>query len=511
MNLWPHQSVAIEGVESALAAGEQRVCLTVPTGGGKTLIACNLIDQWVSQGHRVAIYTNRKMLFDQLSRYLENHGIDHGRRASGYEDEQEWPVQIATIQTEDSRVFKRGKWELHDAQRVIVDEAHLNKSEVVRKILDHHLAGGAAYVGLTATPIGIGDLYNHLVQAGVTSELRECGALVMADHHGPDEPDLRHIGKVEVGKDLTEKQNVKAIMRHGIFGRVLDWFGRLNPEHRPTILFAPGVAESIWFAERFVEAGITAAHIDGESVWVNGELHRSSRVIRDQVIAGSRDGSIKVLCNRFVLREGIDCPWLAHGILATVFGSLQSFLQSGGRLLRAHPSLDKVVIQDHGGNWWRHGSLNADRHWELTRTAAMISGMREERFRAKVDREPARCPQCARIIGGLSCPCGYKIELGTPKSRPVVMADGTLKQMRGDIFQPRRVAKDPKLKDVWIQMYYRSRNADRTFRAAEALFAKENNWQWPDRLWPLMPIDSLDFFKDVKAVPVERLRSRDKS
>ena len=58
-----------------------------------------------------------------------------------------------------------------------------------------------------------------------------------------------------------------------------------------------------------------------------------------------------VLCNRFVC-AGIDAPWLAHGIFATIFTSLQSYLQSGGRLLRSFPGIDAVTIR-HGGNWWR--------------------------------------------------------------------------------------------------------------------------------------------------------------
>src|SRR5262249_18752567 len=161
-----------------------------------------------------------------------------------------------------------------------------------------------------------------------------------------------------------------------------DSFERLNPLHRRTILFAPGVPESIWFAEQFVKKGVSAVHIDGENVWVNGTLYESSRTAREDVLAASKEGRIVVLCNRFVLREGIKAPWLVHGILATVFGSLQSYLQAGGRLLRAYPGLESVSLQDHGGNWWRHDSLNADREWRLEDTNTSVAGRREDRMRA---------------------------------------------------------------------------------------------------------------------------------
>jgi superfamily II DNA or RNA helicase len=55
---------------------------------------------------------------------------------------------------------------------------------------------------------------------------------------------------------------------------------------------------------------------------VDGELYASHRDVRKQIIAGSKDESIKIICNRFVTREGLDLPWLSVGILATVFSSV---------------------------------------------------------------------------------------------------------------------------------------------------------------------------------------------
>ena len=97
------------------------------------------------------------------------------------------------------------------------------------------------------------------------------------------------------------------------------------------------------------------------------------------------------------MREGIDWPWLAHGIMACTFGGLKSYLQSGGRLLRAHPSLDQVVIQDHGGNFWRHDSLNADREWQLEDTDKSIQEKHDEKYRTKSEPEPIVCPKCAKV------------------------------------------------------------------------------------------------------------------
>lgn len=525
MNLWPHQIRGIDDTLSAIAQGQRRICLTSPTGGGKTRIMSGLIEHYLDSGRKVALYTNRKLLIEQTSRVLELAGHNVGVRASGYEDRRELPLQVCSIQTEDARVHKRDKytaWQLHDADLVLIDECHIQTGEVARKILEKHHEAGAAYVGFTATPIGLSGLYDGLVVAGTSSELRACGALVACLHYGPDEPDLRAFKKLGQGEDLSETENVKAMMTPGIFGRVMEWFEKLNPEHKPTILFAPGVRESLWFAEQFQAAGISAAHIDGQEVWRDGKLERTSRSARESVLEGSREGRIIVLCNRFVLREGIDAPWLAHGIFATVFGSLQSYLQSGGRLLRSHHSLATVSLQDHGGNWHRHGSLNADRTWNLAHTAGMIAGLREDRLRAKQESEPHRCPQCGMITMRGRCPCGW-VAMSGRKSRPVIQTDGTLKEMTGDIYRPRRICQRPDAAKIWERMYWRARSRktvqkmvdgvlqdvvvgwSATFRQAFALFAAENNWGWPARDLPFMPKEPNDTFQLVEEVPFEDL------
>ncbi len=506
MRPWPHQEDAVRNILAAIQQGQRRICVTSPTGGGKTWIMLELARQFLRRGERVSLYTNRKMLLDQTSRVLADADVEHGVRAAGYLDERERDFQVSSIQTEHSRVSKKKTWALHEASLVLVDEAHLQKGDSVRQILLRHQEAGASYVGFTATPIGLGDLYDHLIVAGTTSQLRKCGALVFAKHYGPDEPDMSLFKKLREGEDLSENDNKKAMKVKTIWGRVWDWFEKLNPEHKPTILFAPGVAESIWFAEQFAARGVTAAHIDGSDVWLDGKLQKSTGSLRDDILAGSRDGSIKVLCNRFVLREGIDAPWLAHGILATIFGSLQSGLQAPGRLLRAYPGLDHVTLQDHGGNWWRHGSLNEDREWCLDWNENMAYGLRADRLRKAPEKQPYRCPDCAKIFVGPKCICGYEVKRWKP-GRIVVQTDGSLKELDWQVFKPRRICKKPDGPALWKTMYHRSRTVkgQRTFRQAMALFAQENNWMWPDPSWPLMPTSTEDHYRLISDVPRERL------
>jgi superfamily II DNA or RNA helicase len=490
--------------------GDGRFLLGDFTVTHNTRIASDLIREFLANDLRTVLYTNRKLLLTQLSDSMAKAGLGHGIRAAGHATDQDAMLQVSSIQTEGSRVLKSEKWQLFDAQRVIVDEAHLQTGMTAIRLVAKHLDAGAAIMGLTATPIGLKDFYDHLIVACTVSEARACGALVEAVHYGPDEPDLKHIGKVPVGEDLTEAQNIKAIMRHGVFARVVDSWRKLNPEGKPTLLFGPGVAESLWFAEQFQAAGIPAAHIDGEDVWLQGELHRADPEIRQRVLDMLKTGDIKICCNRFVLREGIDLPFIEHGIFATVFGSLQSYLQSGGRLLRSFPGKTRAVVQDHGGSWHRFGSLNADREWFLDLTANMATGMRHERIREKREAEPIRCPKCALILVAGRCRgCGFEC-IGRAKSRPVIQADGTLKEVKGDIFRARRISQSPDAAKIWERMYHRARSKkwNATFRQAEAMFAQENGWQYPPRDLPLMPTCETDWFRKVSEVPIEALIPR---
>lgn len=513
--LWDHQQRGVSGVIAAIASGHRSVGLTSPTGGGKTAMMKELIRRDLAAGRRVSLYTNRRLLLEQTAAVFEADEFRPGIRAAGHHPEFDRPFQIHSVQTEHSRA---DDWDLHPADRVYIDEAHnMVNDTMMRLVLAHQKRPSCAVVWVTATPLNLGNVCDVLVQAGTTSELRSCGALVPAVHFSPSEPWVpkKQQAVLDRGEDLSEPQQVKAIMRKGIFGNVFDAWKLHNPEGKPTVLFAPGVKESLWFAEQFWERGVSAAHIDGDTVWQNGAGAKSSRDAREAVLADSKEGRCRVLCNRFVLREGWDAPWLAHGILACVFGSLSSYLQAGGRLLRAAPGKERVTVQDHGGHWHRFGSLNANRTWDLSLTAHMIAGIRADRLREKAEPEPYTCPQCrvvlARFVPGYRCPeCGYVFGANFQKSRPVMMEDGSLKEMAGDIYKPKVRRDVPTAQKKWVATYFRARNSGTmTFKQAEALFVQENGY-YPLKNLKFMPLATgpnaeRNWYLRVADVPREEL------
>lgn len=516
MNLWPHQIRGIEQTQTAIESGERAVCLTSPTGGGKSVMICRLLEWAQERGMPSVLYTNRKLLTEQMIGTLTNHGIPFGVRAAGFSEYEnlDAPIQISSLQTEDARVFKSQKWMIHKSGLVIVDEAHLQKGPTAQQVFDLHAGHDAARIGVTATPVGISKLYaDRLIVAGTTSELRACGALVPANVYAPTEFDMKGLKP----KQKTGEYSIQDIRKHiwtpTIFGNVYEHWKRLNPDARPTILFAPGVPESIWFAQQFCNEGVTAASIDGESVYVDGQTIDSDREARQDVLHRFRTGNIKVLCNRFVLREGIDIPEIYHCILATPIGSLVSYIQIVGRVLRAHPSTPEVLIQDHGGSWHRHGSPNADRDWASVFEVPenRITEKRESELREKKEPEPICCPKCGAIRkAGIQChQCGYS---HNKRTRMVIQQNGRLKEVTGDIYKPRKIKQAPNTAKLWEQCYYRAFNSKNgmTFNQAEALFFREHHY-YPPRTLPLMPAAELDWHRKVKNVPKDGLIRRDSS
>ena len=485
---WPHQDKAKAEIAEARAAGEKAIICVAPCGAGKSRIMQQLTTEEVARGGRVRIYLHRSMLKEQLSNVFTAAGIDHGILAAGSDVEIEKPVQICMADSVYARAIVRSRWDLGEPTLTLWDEAHQQTGNKARSILiggvtesgmtwKGHLARGSTAIGFSATPVNCGDIYQKVVYAGSYSEMRRVKAHLQVRVYSPSEIDCQGIGRSADYEFSSRQLEPRA---YAIFGDAYAWWKRLNPDARPAILFAPSVAASRWFANEWAKMGVPVAHIDGETcllprrnasgAWTV-EQYDSCEEIRNEILAGSRSGEIKVVMNRFVLREAIDMPWIYHGIAATAFGAISSYLQSVGRIQRYWPEYDHKVWQCHGGSYWRHGSPNIDREWKLGATNKSIAEDRLSRIRKSggaQEIEGICCPKCACWRQhGTRCPsCGHT---HSQSIRSVRMINGDLKLMKGDVNKAKR-KKGQTSQKIWDGVLWGSAQVGRSVSSAVTIW-----------------------------------------
>ena len=502
-------------VAEAIASGSN-VCFQSPTGSGKTTLAADWV-RWGADAFGGAIfYVNRKALVTQTKERFESLGLTVGVRASEHDEafDHRATVQVASADTERVRVYgDKASWSRFNAGLVIVDEAHIQKGETMRDIVNDHVAHGARVILMTATPIGLSQFMPNirLVVAGKMKEWRDCGLLVPAVCKSIEQPDLSKVKRSVTGEFVIDGRERK-IYTQQIVGNVLDRWKRYNPDARPTLLYAPGKAESVWFCEQFRNAGVPWIHVDATDAVIAGVRTKITRSVWEDILGQYRDGLVKGISSRFKLREGLDLPATYHVILATPIGSLASYLQTVGRGLRAAPDAgyekDHCLITDHGGNFLRHGSANHDRPWEVLfgLSNAIASRLHENRIKNQEIKEPMRCPKCeGERTSGITCPhCGHVQE---KSQRQVLMANGRLVTKDGDMIPKKRVKREKNTQELWDKLFwgYKKKKLKKSFSQIEAYFVHIHGY-WPPRDLRNQPVNEVDWYRHVHMVPSDDLR-----
>jgi len=537
---WPHQQYGVEETIRTLDAANS-VCLTSPTGSGKSICMVALTNWAREQYKSVCLFTNRILLTQQTHRVFQDAGVSVGVISSSmpYLEREGASVQIATMQT----VLARRRAETDywvDADYVLVDEIHQLASGESADLLNEYKARGAKVIGITATPLGVSNVCDELVVAARTRDLQDQGILCFARWFAPSELDTRKLtkGKVDLGLSENDARKTWGPLRGGdrqrskIVGNIMDHYTRLHPELSHTLAFAPGVKESLWAAQFCYGRGIRALHVDGQDFWSDGKTYdRKQDEQRFQDAMGEwRAGDIPILWNRFVLREGIDEPQIKCLMLATPVGSYRSFLQMVGRGLRTHESKDRFCqVLDFGGNWWRHGSVNVNVDWESVYECDDPDTLAKNRIaeiRETGESVGIGCPACGMIHAPqkkriLYCKhCGHQFDL-RKRSRPILQADGTLTEVNTPPIKQWKIKATPEGQRIWNGLYHnamKKKGGEITFNQLYAQFGYKTAveagslerpafWHsyYPPRDLPLMPLNRNDWHRTIAEVDKSKL------
>jgi DNA repair protein RadD len=381
----------------AIAESERykRPLIVAPTGAGKTIIACGIIHK--NPHKHVLFLAHRRELIFQARDKLASFGVYPGVILAGELRQHMRAVQIASVQTLDSRCI-RGDTDLPPADVVFIDEAHHCRARTYQKIVASY--PDARIIGLTATPCrkdgrGLGGTFETLIECPQVSELIDLKHLVRTKVFAPSTPNLKGV-HVRKG-DYVESELAARVDRPELVGDIVSHWLKLA-ERRKTVVFATSVAHSIHLRDEFVKSGVRAAHIDGDT----------PKNERDEILGLLSEGAFEAICNCMVLTEGWDQPDVSCCVLARPTKSLGLYRQMVGRVLRPAPGKADALILDHAGAVFQHGFVEDPVYWTLDPDDKAANPEHESRGN-RADRELCTCSQCSAVrTAGKPCPnCGF--------------------------------------------------------------------------------------------------------
>lgn len=367
MKLWVHQDKAIQMAGAEMARGNTAVCIVIPTGGGKTVVATELGRRHlVKKPTGCVLFTAHReelvsQAYDQLAAVGLLCGVIQSNPTRPVNPHR--PVQIASLQT----LIARGI--IPDATLVILDEVHHMPSDKWEAFAMEYRRRRIPLIGLTATPIrsdgrGFEGLMDALVCPVTMKELIAGDFLVPYTLVAPPRT-LR-------GDEIAQHP-VDAYLEHA--------------PGRKTIVFAANIKAAQQYCDEFNARGIPCG-----MVW--GDMDPGSR---RKVLADYKSGKLRVLTNVGVLTEGFDDRATSCVILARSIGSLSLYLQMVGRGLRCSPETGKVdaIIIDLHGTCRKDdfGEPSDDREWTL-------------------EGRGIRTKKLDQIAGGFCIICNTTIEAG---------------------------------------------------------------------------------------------------
>lgn len=360
--LFPHQIKALNKIKEMLDLGRPRVILHMPTGGGKTRTAMNLVCDHVraSEGGVALWLASNKELLDQACSefkiawgYLGNREVDIKEAWDG----NSWEINefsdgilIASLPTL-YQFMKRANTKdfakfSDNISLIVFDEAHQAVADTYREVVEKISLTSkkiTPIIGLTATP---GRTYLGSDKDDELAEFFEHKKVMLdtSESGGPSNPveyliENGYLARPkfeQIGLDAYEvKNDTKKIDEDEEYKNLIDHYVDLvvkkvisfsQEGHKRIIVFAASVELVVLITKILRLAGINARAI----------YSGVDKSVREGVVSEykSRSNDVRVLVNFGVLTTGFDAPQTSAAIIARPTKSLSLYSQMVGRAIR---------------------------------------------------------------------------------------------------------------------------------------------------------------------------------
>ena len=427
-----YQQTLKNDVYSSWNGGNKNVLMRLDTGGGKSVVVSDIVNDDYKAGHRHLVMAHRNELVVQMSCHVASRGIPHkivgssgtiaqARREhrAKFGDTLVDPnartavVGVDTMVRRDPADFVNfSKWTVDEAHHVLRD----NKWGKAISMMPNALGLGVSATIIRADGKGLGrsfdGVFDDLVSGPNMRYLIENNFLSDYEIVCPRSDLQVSDNDKSAGGDWSNKTLRKAAKKSQIVGNTVDNYLKYANGRR-AIVFATDVETANEMGSDFNARGVRAASLSA----------KTPPAVREKFIKEFREGVLNVLINVDLFDEGFDVPACDVVILARPTASLGKYRQMVGRALRYVDGKTALII-DQVSNVVRHGLPDRQIAWTLAR--------RDKRGKSEPDPDeiPTEvCTECSRPYEKFrtACPhCGAIKPLPAPRSRSLEMVEGDL-------------------------------------------------------------------------------------
>ena len=386
MQLRPYQQTALDAAIEFIHKGTGNGLISIPCGGGKSIIAAKIAEHIHTCRQRPIIVANRAKLLDQNASKL---GVEHGVVSAGLgRHEYTSPIVVGGIQTIYNKKHKLGHadWLLIDEVQSVPNDKN-SDSRYTQFISNYQ---NARIIGLTATPFRTVEgalTLGPIIHETTYQKLWDAGYLVPLTNKLVDTPDLVDVD-VQAGeyniKQLNSVMNVDDLV-YRTAQKIIAYTTRRNK----VLIFCVSVEHAKSMAGALYSMG-------QQATFVHGGQSEESRAMQYNDF---ENGHIKYLCNVELATIGVDFPCIDTIVILRPTKSLMLHEQMLGRGVRLYPSKRDCLVLDFAGNLAEHGNLgNPTWKWFGDKKA------QQSKNKTKV------CPKCEENISVFrtECPlCNY--------------------------------------------------------------------------------------------------------
>ncbi|KAH3674356.1 hypothetical protein WICMUC_003382 [Wickerhamomyces mucosus] len=356
LRLRQYQEDCITSCITAIDKGSKKIAVSLPTGGGKTVVFSHLIDRIKScshQGTKTLILVHRKELAQQAANVCRKTYPDKNIQIemAEFKSDGNADIVIASIQTLITGE-RLQKFNPRDFKLIIIDEAHHASAESYLRIVKYFGITKAAnsydipLVGFSATlrrddSRNLDNIFDEIVFHMDLEQMVLDKHLVDAKFSTIKLADA-DLGKVKsragefvissLSKEMNQPQNNEIVIRTFLHFEQ-------SQNIKSTLVFAVDIAHVENLHNLFCSRGVSTGSVTS----------KTKKHDRDDTIEKFKNGKISVLINCGIFTEGTDIPNIDCILLVRPTRSINLLIQMIGRGLRLHDGKEYCHIVDFVG------------------------------------------------------------------------------------------------------------------------------------------------------------------